>query len=236
VSKLRAILAMRRYRRFAIAVAAGYLALFLLALGDISAGGHGFAALTTEWTRMFERTGALTFEPVAQLTVPGATILISPVNVAIGVVLAVLAALNLMVTYLAFRQPRACRFNRSTGIVASMPALLAGSACCAPTVVLILGLQVSSLFITVFQVLIPVSMALLLVTLALILRRTEPEVVGVNIAAPRYRLHDPSDRAGQDHGRVPRRRGPLYCPHTAWMNTSGSSTPSSTTETVRRRP
>jgi hypothetical protein len=174
VRKLRAILSMPGYGRFAIAVAAGYLALFLLALGDISAGGRGFQVLTTDWVRMFERTGALTFEPIAQLTVPGLTLLMSPVNVAIGLLLAVLAALNLTVTYLAFRQPRACRFNRSTGIMASLPALLAGSACCAPTIVLILGLQVSSLLITVFQVLIPVSFVLLVVTLVLILRRTEP--------------------------------------------------------------
>jgi flagellar biosynthesis protein FliR len=179
VSKLRAILALRRYRRFAIAVAAGYLVLFLLALGDISAGGHGFEVLTTEWTRMIERTGGLTFEPIARLTLPGMTILISPVNVAVGLLLAVLAALNLTVTYLAFRQPRACRFNRSTGIMASLPALLAGSACCAPTIVLILGLQLSSLFITIFQVLIPISVALLLVTLALILRRTDPEAAAM---------------------------------------------------------
>jgi hypothetical protein len=188
VRKLRAILAMRRYRRFAIAVAAGYLVLFLLALGDISAGGHGFEVLTTEWARMFERTGALTFEPIAQLTVPGATVLLSPVNLAIGLLLAVLAALNLTVTYLAFRQPRACRFNRSTGIMATLPALLAGSACCAPTIVLILGLQVSSLFITVFQVLIPVSVALLLVTLALILRRTDPQSVRPSTATSTFSL------------------------------------------------
>jgi len=174
LSKLRAILAMPRYRRFSIAVGTVYLVLFLLALGDISAGGRGFQVLTAEWTRMFDRTGALTFEPIAQLTTPGMTILVSPVNIAIGSLLAVLAALNLMVTYLAFRQPQVCRFNRSTGIMATLPALLAGSACCAPTIVLILGLQVSSLFITVFQVLIPVSVLLLLVTLMLILRRTDP--------------------------------------------------------------
>jgi hypothetical protein len=40
--------------------------------------------------------------------------------------------------------------------------------------VLILGLQVSSLAITVFQVLIPVSAALLLLTLAMIVQRTDP--------------------------------------------------------------
>lgn len=121
--------------------------------------------------------GAITFEPVAQVTVPGLTILISPLNVLIGLVLAVLAGLNLTVTWVAFRQPKACAFNRSTGILATLPALLAGSACCAPAIVLILGLQISSLFITVFQVLIPVSIVLLLVTLAAILHRTDTTLV-----------------------------------------------------------
>ena len=59
----------------------------------------------------------------------------------------------------------------------SFPALLAGSACCAPAIVLILGIQVSSLFMTVFQVLIPVSVLLLLVTLKLILDRTKPALL-----------------------------------------------------------
>lgn len=172
--KLRMILALRHYRRIAVGVGALYLLLLLVALQDISLGGSGFQFLTVEWTRMFDRTGAITFEPIAQLTVPGLTVLISPLNILIATVLAVLAGLNLTVTWLAFRQPKACRFNRSTGILASLPALLAGSACCAPAIVLILGLQVSSLFVTVFQVLIPVSVAILLVTLVMILRRTEP--------------------------------------------------------------
>ncbi|MFO8231111.1 MAG: hypothetical protein R6U20_00450, partial [Longimonas sp.] len=98
-----------------------------------------------------------------------------PLNILIGGLLSLLAALNLMVTYVAYNQPSACSFNRSTGVLASLPALLAGGACCAPAIVLILGLQVSSLFITAFQVLIPVAAVLLLITLKLILDRTHPE-------------------------------------------------------------
>ncbi|HUG40676.1 MAG TPA: hypothetical protein VMM12_09330 [Longimicrobiales bacterium] len=173
LGKIRTILSLRFYRRLAIGIAAVYLVLFLVALQDISRGGRGFQLLSTEWTRMFDRTGAITFEPIAQVTLPGLTILLSPLNIAMGLALAGLAGLNLTVTWMAFRQPKACRFNRSTGILASVPALLAGSACCAPAIILILGLQVSSLFITVFQVLIPVSAALLLVTLVMILHRTD---------------------------------------------------------------
>jgi hypothetical protein len=175
--KLAAILSTPKHRRRAIALAAFYLLLFLVALQDISLGGRGWQFLTADFARAFERTGAITFEPVAQLTVPGLTVLISPLNVLIGAVLGVLAGLNLAVTILAFTQPQACSFNRSAGILASIPALLAGSACCAPAIVLILGLQLSSLFVTVFQVLIPLSILLLVITLKLILDRTNPELL-----------------------------------------------------------
>ena len=160
-------------RTLALFLGVGYLMLFLVALRDLTPGGDGFGFLRVPWSRMFERTGAVTFEPVAQFTVPGWTLLVSPLNLLIGGVLAGLAALNLVVTWIAFRQPAACRFNRSAGIFASLPALLAGSACCAPVLVLLLGLQLSSLMMSVFQVLIPLSAALLLVTLKLVLDRTD---------------------------------------------------------------
>ena len=167
------ILRIPTYRALALFLGVGYLVLFLVALRDLTPGGDGFGFLRVPWSRMFERTGAVTFEPVAQFTVPGWTLLVSPLNLLIGGVLAGLAALNLVVTWIAFRQPAACRFTRSAGIFASLPALLAGSACCAPVLVLLLGLQLSSLMMSVFQVLIPLSAALLLVTLKLVLDRTD---------------------------------------------------------------
>jgi hypothetical protein len=179
LQRLLAILRIRPYRRLATGLAALYLILYLAALQDLSLGGTGFQVLTTDWHRMFDRTGALTFEPIVQVRIPGLTLLLSPVNLLVGTLVALLAGLNLTVTYLAFRQPAACRFNRATGMLASLPALLAGSACCAPAVVLILGLQASSLLITAFQTLIPVSVMLLLLSLVLILRRTEPERIAM---------------------------------------------------------
>lgn len=175
--KLRMILSIAAYRRIALGVTALYLALFLIVLQNISLGGQGFQFLTVEWTRMFHRTGAITFEPIAMIILPGLTILLSPLNIAIGLGLALLAAVNLVMSFIAFEQPKACTFNRSGGILASVPALLAGSACCAPALVLILSLQVSSLFVAVFQVLIPASFILLLITLKLILDRTDVDLI-----------------------------------------------------------
>jgi hypothetical protein len=168
---------MRVYRRFAVSAALVYLTVFMVALQDVSLGGRGLQFLTTHWSRAFERTGTFTFEAIAQLTLPGLTILLSPINLAIGAVLSSLVGLNLTVTWIAFRQPLACRFNRSSGILASLPALLAGGACCAPAIILILGLQLSSLMVAAFQVMIPVSGMLLLLTLWLILRRTNAALI-----------------------------------------------------------
>ncbi|MEX2530477.1 MAG: hypothetical protein WD960_06865 [Gemmatimonadota bacterium] len=176
--KLGDIVAISSYRRVGLALAAGYLVLFLIALQDISLGGRGFEFLTTNWDRMFDRRGTMTFEPIARITFPGLTILLSPLNILMGAGIAFLAGLNLVITWIAFRQPSACRFNRSTGILASVPALLAGSACCAPAIVLILGLQVSSVLISAFQILVPVSAVLLVVTLKLIVDRTDTELLG----------------------------------------------------------
>lgn len=172
-----AILGIPAYRRVAGVIAALYWVLFLVALQDISAGGEGVRFLTVEWTRMFERTGTFTFEPIARLTLPGLTLLISPLNMLIGFIVAALAGSNLAVTWVAFRRPKACSFNRSAGILAGVPALLAGGACCAPALVLILGLQLSSLMVSVFQVLIPLSVLALLVTLKLALDRTDPRLL-----------------------------------------------------------
>lgn len=170
--KLRAILARPVHRRIAVVSAVVYLALFLVALQDVTLGGRGFGLDTAAWGRIFERTGPVTFEPLARLTVPGLTILISPLNLLLGGALSALVGCNLAVGWLALRRPRVCRSSRSAGALASLPALLAGGACCAPGVVLILGLQVSSLTMTLFRVAIPLAGLLLVVTLKLALDRT----------------------------------------------------------------
>lgn len=182
--KLETLLGVPRYRRLTLWIGLVYLILFVVALQDISLGGRGFGFQTADWSRMFERTATVTFEPVARLTVPGLTILISPLNLAIGAVLSLLVGLNLLVTWVAWKHPGACGFNRSTGILSSLPALFAGGACCAPAIVLILGLQMTSVMVTTFQAMIPLALLLLLVTLKLILDRTNPELAVSRAAGP----------------------------------------------------
>jgi len=124
---------------------------------------------------MFDRTGAFTFEPVARLIVPGATLLLSPINLAVVGALSILAGMNLTVAFASLREPRACRISRTGSVLSGFPALLAGGACCAPAILLVLGIQASSLLIGLFRILIPVSFVLLAAALKFALDRTDVE-------------------------------------------------------------
>lgn len=121
VRKLAQILEVPLYRRLAAGIAAVYLLLFLFALQDVTLRGGGLGFTTADPDRMLERTGPFTFEAVARLTLPGATVLIAPGNILIGTVLSLLVGLALVVTFVAFRQPSACSFDRSTDVLASLP-------------------------------------------------------------------------------------------------------------------
>lgn len=177
LNKLRTILSHQSYGIIFVLFVASYLLIYMSALGDVIFSGGRFSLAAVEWTKMFKRSGYLTFEPIYRLTTPALTILISPINVLIGLVVSGLVGLNLTVTVLAFRQPRACSFNRTSGILASLPALLAGGACCAPVIVLILGLQMSTLVVTLSQFMIPIAIVILATTLLMILNRTTVESI-----------------------------------------------------------
>jgi hypothetical protein len=170
--KLRMILRIPVYGWTCAALSLAYFMLVMIAFGDLSAGGRGFEFLSVPLDRMFDRTGTFTFEPVARVTVPGVTLLLSPINLGAVGLLSLLAGMNLTVVFASLREPQACRLSRTGSVLSGIPALLAGGACCAPAILLVLGLQASSLVIGLFQILIPVSFVLLAGALKLALDRT----------------------------------------------------------------
>ncbi|MEX1258994.1 MAG: hypothetical protein WEG36_15470 [Gemmatimonadota bacterium] len=170
---LAALLHVRSFRRTAILLGIAYFLPLQLALGLLSRGGREATILLAPWTRMFERTSAFSFEAVAQLTVPGVTILFSPLNILVTGALAGLAGLNLAMTLTLLRDPRACDLRSVPTVLGALPPLLAGGACCAPTLLLVLGIQASTLIIALSQILIPGSLVLLFGTLLWTLRRMD---------------------------------------------------------------
>ena len=184
VSRTRAAieLALRRWdgRLVFGAVAAGYLAAYLRTVGHLAPGLGGFGAtvVSDPFGKLLRpELGPFTFTPVARVTV-GPVIYLASFNTVIGAVLAGLVGLNLTLTYLAWRQPAACGIGEpSTGLLASVPALLSGTACCGPVVLIALGIQASGVLLTAFQFLLPVAAVLLTGSLVLVGRGVDPTAV-----------------------------------------------------------
>lgn len=121
-----------------------------------------------------QSNNAFTFEPVALVEFGFGTYLFS-LNTVIGLGIAVLVGLNLAVTYLAWKQPKACGIgSSSSGLLAGIPALLSGAACCGPIILIVFGIQASSAIMTAFQWLIPLAVVLLVGSLLWVGRQVNP--------------------------------------------------------------
>ncbi|WP_251328570.1 hypothetical protein [Haloplanus pelagicus] len=161
----------------AAGTAAGYLLIYLYALGHLAPGIGGFDVTVVSGAlgKFFQpELGPFSFTPVARVSVGPVTYLFS-LNTVVGLGLAGLVGLNLGLTYLAWRRPAACGIgSSSSGVLASIPAILSGTACCGPVVLIVLGIQASGIVVTAFQFLLPIAVILLLVSLVLVGRRIDP--------------------------------------------------------------
>ena len=155
-----------------------YLLGYLYAIDKLQVGDGRFAIVVASepTVQLFRRTfGTFTYEPVALFRLGVVTYQFS-LNTVLGLALAALVGINLGVSYLAWRQPAACGIgSRSAGALAGIPALLSGSACCAPVIVILLGVQLTGGLLLAFELLIPIAVVLLVGTLLLIARQIDPK-------------------------------------------------------------
>jgi hypothetical protein len=161
--------------------ATGYLGLYLFTVGDLSVVAGGGGPLTVrvadDLSRAFTGLGFFRFGAVAVVSAGPVTYLLSPLNLLLAAFLAALVGANVALTYLGLVQPRACGLETSTGVLAGVPALLSGAACCGPTILLVVGVQASATLITGFQLLVPVAVVLLVGSLLLVGRQVDPALV-----------------------------------------------------------
>lgn len=180
----------RRRDAAAVAVLAGvaYLVTYLVAIGDLSLRsgvGTGFLVVADPLSRMVEPgPGRFAYEAIAVVDLGVARYLLSPINTAIGAVIAVLVGLNLGLSYVAVAQPQSCGLGASSGLLASVPALLAGGACCAPVALLALGITASGTVLLVVSWLLPIGILALCASLLYLAGRIDSRLVP----------EDPSDR------------------------------------------
>jgi hypothetical protein len=155
----------------------GYLLIYLYALGHLAPGigGVSLTVVSDPLAKLFQpELGPLSFTTVARVSAGPVTYLFS-LNTVLGLGIAGLVGLNLGLTYVAWRQPAACGIgSSSSGVLASIPAVLSGTACCGPVVLIVLGIQASGIVVTAFQFLLPVATVLLLLSLLIVGRQVDP--------------------------------------------------------------
>jgi hypothetical protein len=159
-------------------VSVSYLALYLVAIGRLVPGDGEVGLLVVEDLSLALRsTGSFSFEPIARIDLAAVSLLFSPLDTLLGIGLAVLVGLNLALFYLAWTQPAACGVDSATGALAAIPALLSGTACCGPVLLIVLGIQASGLLLAAFEVLLPLALVLLLGSLVLASRNVDPTLL-----------------------------------------------------------
>jgi hypothetical protein len=146
-----------------------YLLVYMLATGDLSVGrdvGVGVVFARDPLGKLFARTGPVSFEPLARLDLGQAQVLLAPGDLLLGGTLAALVGANLALTYLAVVQPKACGIDTGAGVLAAAPALLSGTACCGPVILLSVGVTASGALVSLFAWLVPLGALSLLASLA----------------------------------------------------------------------
>jgi hypothetical protein len=162
-----------------VAATLSYLLVYLVTVGDlaVSAGGGVSVRVIDDLSRAFASAGFFRFGAIAVVGLGPVTYLFSPLNAVVAATLSVLVGANVGLTYLGTIQPTACGLERSTGVLAGVPALLSGAACCGPTILLVVGVQASATIITGFQLLVPLALVLLVGSLLLVGRQVDPELL-----------------------------------------------------------
>ncbi len=161
-----------------VAATLSYLLVYLVTVGDLAVGAGGVSLrVIDDLSRAFASAGFFRFGAIAVVELGPVTYLFSPLNAVVAVTLSVLVGANVGLTYLGTIQPTACGLERSTGVLAGIPALLSGAACCGPTILLVVGVQASATIITGFQFLVPLALVLLVGSLFLVGRQVDPELL-----------------------------------------------------------
>lgn len=151
--------------RIAGLVALAYAFLYLYSLGDITFYGPPawdtyVSALT--WDRIFSARSLFQFESVVVLELGYLVWLISPLNLLVALLLSGLLAANIHGVLYLRAQSQACRTGSGGALAGALPAMLAGGTCCAPSLLLLLGIPSLGALSAYLGWLIPLSLVALM--------------------------------------------------------------------------
>lgn len=174
---LLSILAQRRFLTAALISLAAYVTMYFAAMQYLvmaPGGTEPFLAveLLPDWRNLvFRLRGPFLFEPVGVLHVGPLAMFLSVPNLAIALALGLLVGANVAASYYGFHALGMRGLRGIHALVGTVPALISGAACCVPTLILVIGLQLTATLATVWSWLVPASALLLVISLWWSLRR-----------------------------------------------------------------
>ena len=163
-----------------VAVAVGYFLAYSLAVGQLGPGRgtFGVSVVDDPLLRMRSRMAPYRYEPIATISLGPVDYLFSPIDATIALGLAALVGCNLAVSIVAWRSPSTCGLTGgSAGVLAGVPAMLSGVACCGPIVLIAIGVQATAGLLAVFRWLLPATALLLVATLLFVGSRVDSAVL-----------------------------------------------------------
>lgn len=163
------IVAEKRVRIAAIASLSAYIVLYLAATEHLIVVDGAMAPslqILPDWRELvFRRRAPFLFEPIGAVYVGPLALYLSVPNLVIAFVLGLLVAANVAVSYYGFRTLGMRGLQGLRALIGMIPALVSGAACCVPTLILVVGLQLTATLATVWSLLLPISAVLLLASL-----------------------------------------------------------------------
>jgi hypothetical protein len=129
-----------------------------------------------EWRELaFRQRGPFLFEPIGVLEIAPLVVFLSIPNLLIALVLGLLVGANIAASYYGFHALGMRGLRGIHALIGTIPALIGGAACCVPTLILVIGLQLTATVAAVWSWLVPISALLLVVSLWWSLRRMAAE-------------------------------------------------------------
>lgn len=123
---------------------------------------------------IFRQRSPFLFEPIAVFSFTSYfKFLISVPNLLLALVLGGLVASNAAVAYHSFRLLGLRGLHGLGVLLGTVPAILSGAACCVPTLILVIGLQLTATLAAVWSLFVPLSFILLIGSLFWALKRIE---------------------------------------------------------------
>ncbi len=130
--------------------------------------------LLPNWTGLiFRQRSAFLFESIGVISIGPIKLFLSIGNFIIALILGLLVAANISISYYSFRSLSLRGTKGFISLLGTIPAIISGVACCVPTLILVIGLQLTATLAAIWSFFVPLSAVLLFLSLWWSLRRIQ---------------------------------------------------------------